>query len=198
MKPVSLLFLFLAVGALANSAEDYAFTYDNPMVGSVEAQYRLEYFSSTTCASCLTFERAHLGDLSPLIEGATLRVVFRDLPNGDVNSDLAVTQFCLQEFPDYLVRRVAFKANPDHVRSLPSLRGLAAERHNECLDSPFVQSITSHNFDDFERAGFRGTPSFILTDVRTQFSVRWSGATTSDQVRRGLKILIQQGEDDGI
>jgi len=192
MSRLTLVVLGSLIVALPAVARDYSFTYDNPSVGSVTAQYRLEYFSSASCTTCYDFERNHLRDLSHLIDDGELRVVFRDLPNDRLGSDRAVTQFCLQEYPDYVKQRVALKTEQIGLAVLPELRGLAVARYAHCARSPFVQSIATHNFEDFERAGFKGTPSFVLTNIRTRQSLQWSGATTSDQVRKGLNVLIRQ------
>lgn len=159
------------------SSAEYRFTYTNPTVGDTDAPVLLEYFSSVDCAYCLTFERDTLGALRDLIDGGELQVVFRDIPPPHPYMSIANDIFCVQEFPDYLSARLAYKQGPGTIQNIqPQLSGRKGERFNQCLSNLAAWPVLQHNKQTFDRLQFPGTPGFRLTarvagrPVVTQFA----------------------------
>lgn len=186
MRTTFLILCFFLLPLEVAARENYQFTFSNPTIGAPKSPYVLEYFTSLSCSICHAFEIDELPELLDLVEDGLLRIVFRDLPNDDMTSKLSVTQFCLQEYPDYLYNRAALKTDATFVASLPQLRGLASARHEGCLTSDSVTRISKHNYQSFVRSGFKGTPSFVLTEARTNRYKAWSGPTSSESVRSGI------------
>lgn len=187
MRLVFFIFYISLVSQEVFARENYHFTFTNPTIGVPESPYVLEYFTSISCSVCHSFELNELPELLDLVERGLLRIVFRDLPNDDLSSSLSLTQFCLQEYPDYLHSRSSMKVNNAFVDSLPKLRGLASARHTDCMASDASSLISKHNYLTFVRFGFKGTPSFVLTESRTNRYKSWSGLTSSESVRTDIK-----------
>jgi len=151
----------------SSSASDYQFTYTNPSVGSFAAEYVLEYFSLVDCVPCRRFELDSLSGLIERAESGSLRIVFRDLLPGADSMSESRALFCLQEYPNYLERRLSLKMGRNHPQTHSNaLNGLSLARYRACFESDQVPSILSHNLSVFDDLGFTATPAFVLSVSR--------------------------------
>lgn len=156
-----LLLLLIALPLLAD--DGYRFTFDNPSVGAPDAPFVLEYFSVVDCSPCRSFEVNHLDQLLAQVDQGTVRIVFRDMPPAAAALHQAIQIFCLQEFPDFVARRIAGKRLGQAAPPLPDLRNKARARYSACLKDAQPAQIMTHNQEAFEHLGFLGTPSFTLS-----------------------------------
>jgi len=156
-----LLLLLVALPLLAD--DGYRFTFDNPSVGSADAPFVIEYFSAVDCSPCRFFESNHLQQLLDQVDQGSVRIVFRDIAPATPSLHDAIRLFCLQEFPDFLSRRIAEKRLGQAAPPLPDLRNKARARYSSCLKDVQPAQIMTHNREAFDRLGFVGTPSFTLS-----------------------------------
>lgn len=156
-----LLVLLIALPLLAD--DGYRFTFDNPSIGVTDAPFVLEYFSVVDCSPCRSFEINHLDLLLAQVDQGNVRIVFRDMPPSAPALHQAIKVFCLQEFPDFVARRIAEKRLGQAAPPLSHLRNKARARYSACLEDVQPAQIMTHNREAFDRLGFVGTPSFALS-----------------------------------
>ena len=186
------LVLLLLTLPLLTAAAVYRFTFSNPSVGSLRAEFVLEYFSAADCAPCKAFEIEALPGLQSSIRSGQVRVVFRGLPVDEQWRDYSLRLFCLQEHDQYLDRRRAAKSSPSFDwGTLPTLTGRQKARHDQCLQYSAVDEVQQHNKLDFDRRGFHGTPAFTLSYVDTSGvnQSHFSGFATVQRLQSRMQSL---------
>lgn len=65
---------------------------------------------------------------------------------------------------DFISLIILINSIPEFVNKYSVFIGLDSTKFDECLDSGEMASEVKADFEDGQRAGVRGTPSFIIND----------------------------------
>jgi len=177
---------------LLTAAATFQFTFTNPAIGSNRALFVLEYFSMAECSPCRRFELSTLPSIQSLLDQGELRIVFRDLPSEPSSLPFSRQLFCLQEYSDFLDRRLqAKRSEAFDWGSLPRLSGLHKARHEQCLNQPAADAVHAVNQSDFDKRQLTGTPAFSLSYVHQDgvAQTHWSGPTSTIRLQSQLHQL---------
>lgn len=162
---------------------------DDPILGDRDAPITLIEFSDYQCPFCGRFFRQTLPQIEKeFIQTGKVRYVFRDFPVQSLHpeaqkaaeaAECAGEQGKYWEFHDLIFQNQKAMKITDLKRYATALH-LEIEGFNECLNSGRKFEEVRLDFEAGEKAGVRGTPSFIL------------GRTTPDGNIRGAFIVGAQ------
>lgn len=141
--------------------------------GSADAPVVLIEYSDFQCPWCTRFHKEVMPELEPLIEGGELRFVYKqfavlgpDSVTAALATECALAQGDFWTLHDWLFEQQAQWKGSGNVREaiVGAVAGLGydADVLDACLDAPETMAAAAADYQETQKFGFRGTPSFVL------------------------------------
>jgi len=141
--------------------------------GSADAPVVLVEYSDFQCPWCTRFHSEVMPELEPLIEGGELRFIYKQFPalgpdsvTAALASECALAQGDFWTLHDWLFEQQNGWKGSGNVREViaqsVAALGYDAPAFDTCLDAPETMAAAVADFQETQKFGFRGTPSFVL------------------------------------
>ena len=142
-------------------------------LGGTDAPVVLVEYSDFQCPWCTRFHKEVMPELEPLIEGGELRFIYKQFPvlgpdsvTAAIASECGLTQGDFWTLHDWLFEQQAQWKGSGNVRDVivGAVAGLGydADALDACLDAPETMAAAVADYQETQKFGFRGTPSFVL------------------------------------
>jgi protein-disulfide isomerase len=154
---------------------------DDPILGDVNAPVTLIEFSDYQCPFCGRFFRDTLPRLKKdYIEKGKVRYVFRDFPILSIHPQAqkaAEAAQCSGEQGKYwemhdLIFENQRAVNIEDLKGHAEKVGINVEDFNKCLDEGKYEEEIKKDIQAGQRAGVRGTPSFVLGNTTKDGTIK--------------------------
>jgi protein-disulfide isomerase len=171
-------------------AVDAARLVDDPALGAPNAKVTIVEYGDFGCTACRAWHKA--GILAQILAqyGDTVRFVWRDFPIITPQSpkaaeagQCAYDQSKFWEYHDLLYAR-APALGVSNLKAYAAEIGLDTARFNQCLDSSQHQATVDHDWQDAQRRGFLGTPSFLINNQP------FIGPPTLEELQRRIDAIL--------
>lgn len=145
----------------------------NAELGQADAPVVLVEYSDFQCPWCVRFATQIMPLIKPMIEAGDVRFVFKHFPVlGDASMITAQAAECASNQGDFwslhdwlFANQATWKGGAD-VRTavLDAAAELGYDRNalNTCMDDPATMQTIGQDYQETQKFGFRGTPSFML------------------------------------
>ena len=141
--------------------------------GSVDAPVVLIEYSDFQCPWCTRFHTEVMPELEPLIEAGDLRFVYKQFPalgpdsvTAALASECALAQGDFWTLHDWLFEQQSVWKGAGNVREViaqsVAALGYDAQALDACIDSEDATRSAAADYQETQKFGFRGTPSFVL------------------------------------
>lgn len=150
---------------------------DDPVIGNPDAPVTIVEFSDFQCPFCRQFFTAtHPQIISDYIDTGKAKLVYRDFPLefhpashiSALAGECADEQGRFWEYHDHMFQEQAKQGTGTITYGSVELKqwardiGLNANQFDQCLDSEKYADEVDKDFEDGQRAGVSGTPSFFI------------------------------------
>ncbi len=191
----------MLMGLLSEASID-----DDPILGDEDAPLTLIEFSDYQCPYCSRFTK----EVFPLIKeeyikSGKLRYVFRDFPIEQLHPQAqkaAEAAHCAGEQGKYWeMHDLLFEKQKameiDHLKSYAKEMKLDVTDFNTCLDSGKYAKEIMKDLQEGQRAGVRGTPSFVLGKTSKDGNIKGRfirGAVPYQEFRKMFEAMLKEEE----
>lgn len=150
---------------------------DDPVLGNADAPVTIVEFSDFQCPFCRSFYTDTYQQIKETyVNSGKAKIVYRDFPLefhsaariSAIAAECADEQGAFWEYHDKLFDEQAKSGNGTVSYGSPELKqwagevGLDTGQFNGCLDSEKYGEEVDNDFEDGQRAGVSGTPSFVI------------------------------------